>query len=164
MELATLRRLRSNWQATIPKRADARPKRVKELIALFLSACSTRFLVYDALRCLLKGHIMTIDWLALLIAGIFEIIWAVGLKYTEGFTKLLPSLITGSAIVLSCVLLGFAVRTIPIGTGYAVWTGIGASGTLLFGMLFLGESRDPIRIFCICTIIVCILLLKITHK
>lgn len=107
---------------------------------------------------------MTIDWIALFIAGIFEIIWAVGLKYTEGFTKLIPSLITGTAMVLSCVLLGFAVRTISIGTGYAVWTGIGASGTLLFGMLWLGESRDPLRILCVCTIIACIILLQAMEK
>lgn len=107
---------------------------------------------------------MTIDWIALFIAGIFEIIWAVGLKYTEGFTRLFPSLITGAAMVLSCVLLGFAVRTIPIGTGYAVWTGIGASGTLLFGMLLLGESRDLLRILCVCTIIACVIVLQVTEK
>jgi quaternary ammonium compound-resistance protein SugE len=104
------------------------------------------------------------DWLALFVAGIFEIAWAIGLKYTEGFTKFIPSVFTGSAMVISFILLSYALRTIPIGTGYAVWTGIGASGTLLFGMFFLGESRDPIRVGCILVIIACILILKITHK
>jgi quaternary ammonium compound-resistance protein SugE len=104
------------------------------------------------------------NWLALVIAGFFEIAWALGLKYTEGFTKLIPSIFTGSAMAASFILLSYALRTIPIGTGYAVWTGIGAAGTLVFGMLFLGESRDLIRIGCIAAIIVCIVILKITQK
>ncbi len=82
------------------------------------------------------------NWLALIIAGFFEIIWVVGLKFTEGFSKFVASLITGSAMVVSFALLSYALRTIPIGTGYAVWTGIGACGALLYGMFFLGESRD----------------------
>ena len=104
------------------------------------------------------------SWLALLIAGIFEVGWAVGLKYTEGFTKLVPSLWTGFAMVISLGLLGYALREIPIGTGYAVWTGIGACGTLLFGMFYLGESHDAIRVGCILGIIACIIILKITAK
>ena len=104
------------------------------------------------------------NWLALVIAGFFEIAWALGLKYTEGFTKLIPSIFTGSAMAASFILLSYALRTIPIGTGYAVWTGIGAAGTLVFGMLFLGESRDLIRIGCIAAIIACIVILKNTHK
>jgi quaternary ammonium compound-resistance protein SugE len=104
------------------------------------------------------------NWLALVIAGFFEIAWAVGLKYTQGFTKLVPSVFTGSAMVISFILLSYALRTIPIGTGYAVWTGIGACGTLIFGMLFLDESRDLVRISCILVIITCIIMLKITHK
>mgnify|MGYP000365486655 CR=1 FL=1 len=104
------------------------------------------------------------DWLALVIAGFFEIVWAIGLKYTQGFTKFVPSVITSSSMVASIVLLSYALRTIPVGTGYAVWTGIGACGTLLFGMFFLGESKDPLRVGCILGIIVCILLLKLTHK
>jgi quaternary ammonium compound-resistance protein SugE len=104
------------------------------------------------------------SWLALIVAGFFEIIWAVGLKYTDGFSKLLPSLLTGASMVLSFWLLSYALRAIPIGTGYAVWTGIGAAGTLLFGMFFLNESRDPIRIGCILAIIFCIVLLKMTQK
>lgn len=103
---------------------------------------------------------MKTDWLMLYAAGFFEIFWAVGLTYTEGFTKLVPSFFTILAMIVSGLLLSYAVRTIPIGTGYAVWTGIGASGTLLFGMAFLGESRDPIRILCVCTIIACIVILQ----
>ncbi|MBX7066071.1 MAG: multidrug efflux SMR transporter [Parachlamydiales bacterium] len=103
-------------------------------------------------------------WLALIVAGFFEIAWAVGLKYTQGFTKLNPSLLTGSAMAASFLLLSYSLRSIPLGTAYAVWTGIGACGTLLFGMLFLGESRDPIRIGCILLIIASIFVLKLTHK
>ncbi len=104
------------------------------------------------------------NWLALVIAGFFEIAWVIGLKYTQGFTKLVPSIFTGLAMAVSFILLSYAIRTISVGTGYAVWTGIGACGTLIFGMLFLGESRDPIRVGCILVIIACILVLKMTHK
>lgn len=83
-------------------------------------------------------------WTALIIAGIFEIVWAVGLKYTQGFTKLVPSVITALAMVVSFGLLSHALKEIPVSTGYAVWTGIGAVGALLFGIFVLGESRDPI--------------------
>lgn len=103
-------------------------------------------------------------WIALVIAGFFEIAWAIGLKYTEGFTKFLPSAFTVITMLISVLLLGYSARGIPIGTAYAVWTGIGASGTLLYGMLFLGESRDPIRVACILIIIAAITVLKITHK
>ena len=103
-------------------------------------------------------------WPALIIAGLFEICSAIGLKYTQGFTKLVPSIFTGISMVISFIFLSYALRTIPVGTGYAVWTGIGASGTLIFGMFFLNESRDPIRIACIVGIIICIFLLKVTHK
>jgi quaternary ammonium compound-resistance protein SugE len=104
------------------------------------------------------------NWIILVIAGFFEIIWAVGLKYTQGFTKLYPSLLTGGSMVASIVLLSYALKTIPVGTAYAVWTGIGACGTLVFGMLFLGESRDPIRIGCILVIVVSMFILKFTQK
>ena len=104
------------------------------------------------------------DWFALFIAGLFEIGWALGLKYTQGFTKLVPSLLTGSAMAVSFLLLSYSLKTIPVGTAYAVWTGIGAAGTLLFGMFFLHESKDPIRIGFILLIISCILILKITQK
>lgn len=104
------------------------------------------------------------DWLFLIVAGLLEIVWAVGLKYTDGFTKLVPSIITAMAMIVSFVFLSLALRTIPIGTGYAIWTGIGATGTLIFGMWFLGESKDLIRVVCVVVIISCIVLLKITHK
>lgn len=104
------------------------------------------------------------DWLALVIAGFFEIGWAVGLKYTQGFTRLFPSLYTAAAMVVSFALLSYSLKTIPMGTAYAVWTGIGAAGTLLIGMLFLGESKDIIRVGAILVIIACIIVLKMTHK
>lgn len=104
------------------------------------------------------------DWIALFIAGLFEIGWALGLKTTQGFTKLVPSLLTGTAMAISFLLLSYSLKTIPVGTAYAVWTGIGASGTLLFGMLFLHESKDPIRIACILLIIGSIIVLKIVNK
>lgn len=103
-------------------------------------------------------------WLALLAAGVFEVVWAVGLKYTQGFTKLAPSLYTGGAMAASFFLLSYSLKNIPLGTAYAVWTGIGACGTLLIGMFFLGESKDPIRVGCIAIIIACILVLKMTQK
>ncbi len=104
------------------------------------------------------------NWILLVVAGLFEIIWAVGLKYTQGFTKLYPSLLSGGSMVASMILLSYALKTIPIGTAYAVWTGIGACGTLLFGMLFLGESRDPIRVGCILVIVASMFILKLTQK
>jgi quaternary ammonium compound-resistance protein SugE len=104
------------------------------------------------------------NWLALVVAGFFEIVWAVGLKYAQGFTRPVPSIVTGFAMVVSFILLSYALRTIPVGTGYAIWTGIGACGTLVFGMLFLGESRDLIRVGCILVIIACMIILRFAGK
>jgi quaternary ammonium compound-resistance protein SugE len=104
------------------------------------------------------------DWLALVVAGIFEIIWAIQLKNTEGFTKLVPSIYTVSAMIVSFFFLSYALRTLPIGTSYAIWTAVGATGTILYGMYYLGESRDPIRIAALFAIIVSIVVLKMTHK
>ena len=92
-------------------------------------------------------------WTLLIVAGLLEIVWAVGLKYTLSFTRLLPSTITLIAMVLSIVLLARALRTIPVGTGYAVWTGIGAVGTALIGILVLGEPRDSGRLIALTAII-----------
>lgn len=92
-------------------------------------------------------------WIYLFIAGLLEIGWAIGLKYTDGFSRPLPSIATACAMVGSFTLLSMALKTIPVGTAYAVWTGIGAAGTALFGMLFLGESREVARIVCIVLII-----------
>jgi quaternary ammonium compound-resistance protein SugE len=100
------------------------------------------------------------DWLILLVAGLMEIGWAIGLKYTDGFTKLWPSVGTAVALVASMALLSFALRTIPVGTGYAVWTGVGAVGVAIIGMLVLGEPRNPLRIACILLIVLGIVGLK----
>jgi len=99
-------------------------------------------------------------WTNLIIAGLLEIGWAVGLKYTEGFSRLWPSVVTIGAMIASFALLAQALKTIPIGTGYAVWTGIGAAGTALVGMAFLGESREVLRIVCIVLIVAGVLGLR----
>jgi len=96
-----------------------------------------------------------------LIAGLLEIAWAIGLKYTEGFSKLWPSVATVSAMVASFGLLAAALKTIPVGTGYAVWTGIGAAGTAILGMVFLGESRELARILCLVLIVAGVVGLKV---
>jgi quaternary ammonium compound-resistance protein SugE len=100
-------------------------------------------------------------WLWLTLAGLLEIVWAVGLKYTDGFTRLVPSAITVAAMVASVYLLALAVRTIPIGTGYAVWTGIGAVGVAILGMVLFGEPKDALRIGSILLIVLGIAGLKL---
>ncbi len=92
-------------------------------------------------------------WVWLTTAGLLEIVWAVGLKYTDGFTKLLPSAVTLAAMVASVFLLALAVRTIPLGTGYAVWTGIGAVGVALIGIVLFDEPKDLVRIISILLIV-----------
>jgi quaternary ammonium compound-resistance protein SugE len=99
-------------------------------------------------------------WFYLLIAGLLEIGWAIGLKYTEGFSKLWPSVATVCAMIASFGLLAAALKTIPVGTAYAVWTGIGAVGTAIIGMAFLGESREVLRILCIVLIVAGVVGLK----
>lgn len=93
------------------------------------------------------------EWIYLLAAGALEILWAVTLKSTEGFTRLLPSVITGAAMLGSVFLLDLSLRSIPIGTAYAIWTGIGAAGTAIVGMIWLGEPRAAGRMVCIFLII-----------
>jgi quaternary ammonium compound-resistance protein SugE len=100
-------------------------------------------------------------WIILLIAGLFEIGWAVGLKYTDGFTRVGASVLTIAAMIASVVLLAIAVKSIPVGTAYALWTGIGVAGTAIIGMLLLGESTSAWRILCISLIIVGAVGLKI---
>ena len=104
-------------------------------------------------------------WVVLFIAGLFEIGWAIGLKYTQGFTRLWPSIGTIGAMAISFLLLSQALKTIPVGTGYAIWTGIGAVGTVVIGMAFLGEPRDVGRIVGILLIVTGIISLKLvsTH-
>jgi quaternary ammonium compound-resistance protein SugE len=99
-------------------------------------------------------------WVYLIIAGVFEMGWAVGLKYTQSFTKLVPSMFTIISMLISLYLLSLALRTLPIGTAYTIWTGIGAVGTVIFGMAYLGESRDLMRILFILLIVVGIVGLK----
>ena len=101
-------------------------------------------------------------WLILVVAGLFEIGWAVGLKYTEGFTRFWPSVGTVTAMVVSVGLLGLAMRTLPVGTAYAVWTGIGALGTVVLGMLLFGEPATVLRLVCVGLILAGIVGLKLT--
>jgi quaternary ammonium compound-resistance protein SugE len=101
-------------------------------------------------------------WIYLFVAGIFETAWAVGLKYSDGFTKAGPSLFTAVTMMISIYLLALALRTLPVGTGYAVWTGIGAVGTAVLGMVLFNESREPARILCIVLIVAGIIGLKLT--
>lgn len=86
------------------------------------------------------------DWIYLAIAGMFEIVWALGMKYTEGFTRLIPTTLTVAGMVASVYFLHIAERTIPVGTAYAVWTGIGVVGSVVGGMVLFGESRDIVRL------------------
>ena len=99
-------------------------------------------------------------WTLLLIAGVLEIGWAVGLKYTDGFTRLVPSVLVLIAMTASMICLAVAVRTIPVGTGYAVWTGIGAVGTALLGIVLFGEAASFPRLACIGLIVAGIVGLK----
>lgn len=101
-------------------------------------------------------------WLFLTLAGLLEIVWAVGIKYTDGFTRLLPSVVTVAAMGLSFWLLAKSIQTIPIGTAYAVWVGIGASGVAVAGMIFFKEPADMLRIGCIALILAGVIGLKMT--
>ncbi len=100
-------------------------------------------------------------WILLVVAGLLEIVWAVGLKYSEGWTKLWPSIITLIALVTSFILLAQAMRTLPVGTAYAVWTGIGAAGAALLGMLMLGEPASVARLVSLGLIVCGIVSLKL---
>ena len=101
-------------------------------------------------------------WIVLVIAGLFEVCWAIGLKYTDGFTRLWPSVATVSAMTVSVVLLGWAMRTLPVGTAYAVWTGIGAVGTVLLGLVLFDEPATMTRLGCVALIVAGIIGLKVT--
>ncbi len=100
-------------------------------------------------------------WLHLFIAGLLEIGWAVGLKYSDGFSRLMPSVLTVLAMIASFWFLALAMRHIPLGTAYAIWTGIGAIGTVILGMVLFGESRDILRVLCILLIVSGIVGLKL---
>ena len=104
------------------------------------------------------------SWIVLLIAGLLEVVWAIGLKYTHGFSRLTPSVITVTAMIVSIVLLSWAMRSLPVGTAYAVWTGIGAVGAAITGILLLGESASLARIASLALIVAGIIGLKLsTH-
>lgn len=100
-------------------------------------------------------------WIVLCVAGLFEIGWAIGLKYTEGFTRFWPSLGTGFSMIVSVILLGVAMKDIPVGTAYAVWTGIGATGTVILGIVLLGEPATALRLACLGLIVAGIVGLKV---
>jgi quaternary ammonium compound-resistance protein SugE len=100
-------------------------------------------------------------WIILFFAGLSEIGWAVGLKYTEGFTRLVPSALTISSMIVSILLLGLALKTLPLGTAYAIWTGIGTIGTALLGIALFGESASALRLACIALILAGIVGLKL---
>jgi quaternary ammonium compound-resistance protein SugE len=101
-------------------------------------------------------------WLSLFLAGLLEIVWAIGLKYADGFTKPLASAVTIAAMIASMWLLADAARTLPIGTAYAVWTGIGAVGAALLGVMLFGESANAVRLGCIALIVIGIAGLKLS--
>ena len=101
-------------------------------------------------------------WVYLFVAGVFEIVWATGLKYTEGFTQLWPSVGTVLAMGVSFWFLSLALKTIPMGTAYAVWTGIGVVGVAILGIVLFDESRDFVRLFCILVIVAGIVGLRLS--
>jgi quaternary ammonium compound-resistance protein SugE len=101
------------------------------------------------------------DWLYLIIAGGLEVAWAIGLKYTDGFTRPGPSILTGLAMVASFYFLAQALKTIPVGTGYAVWTGIGAFGTAILGIFLFAESATALRLIALALIVLGIVGLKV---
>ncbi|HMM64584.1 MAG: quaternary ammonium compound efflux SMR transporter SugE [Mesorhizobium sp.] len=100
-------------------------------------------------------------WVFLLVAGLFEIGWAIGLKYTEGFTRPVPTVLTVVSMIVSMGLLGLALKTLPVGTAYAIWTGIGTVGTALLGIWLLGEPATAVRLACIALIVSGIIGLKL---
>lgn len=101
------------------------------------------------------------SWLILLLAGLFEVVWAVGLKYTDGFSRPLPTALTVAAMLASVALLGLAMKSLPLGTAYAIWTGIGAIGTAIAGILLFGEALGTLRLFSILLIVTGLVGLKL---
>ena len=101
-------------------------------------------------------------WVLLLVAGLFEVGWAIGLKYTEGFTRVWPSVFTLAAMTASVVLLGMAMKSLPVGTSYAIWVGVGAVGTAILGIILFGESANAGRLISLALIVAGIVGLKLT--
>jgi quaternary ammonium compound-resistance protein SugE len=108
------------------------------------------------------SEVPVVAWVLLVVAGLLEVGWSVGMKYSEGFTRLVPSLLTGAGIVASMVLLSYAAKSLPIGTAYGVWVGIGAAGAAVLGMVVLGEPVTAARIFFVCLLLVAVVGLKAT--
>jgi quaternary ammonium compound-resistance protein SugE len=102
------------------------------------------------------------NWLILVVAGLFEVVWAIGLKYTEGFTRLWPSVITATAMLISVGLLGIAMKGLPVGTAYAVWVGVGAVGTALLGIVLFAEPANAGRLISLLLIVAGIIGLKLS--
>ena len=102
------------------------------------------------------------SWLILVVAGLFEIGWAMGLKYTEGFTRLWPTVATVLAMVISLGLLGIAMKSLPVGTAYAIWVGVGAVGTAVLGIILLGESANFLRLLSLLLIVIGLVGLKLS--
>lgn len=107
---------------------------------------------------------VTSSWIVLIIAGLFEVCWAIGLKYTDGFTKLLPSIFTLTTLAISMLLLAKASQALPIGTAYGVWVGVGALGAAILGIFLFNESASPARIFFIVLLLISIIGLKFTSS
>ncbi|MGW3912322.1 DMT family transporter [Streptomyces sp. NPDC005070] len=101
-------------------------------------------------------------WVLLIVAGLLEVGWSIGMKFTDGFTRPVPSILTGAGIVASMVLLSYAAKSLPIGTAYGVWVGIGAAGAAILGMALLGEPATAARIFFICLLLASVVGLKAT--
>lgn len=101
------------------------------------------------------------NWLILVVAGLFEVGWAIGLKYSDGFTRLWPSVATGLCMLISVLLLGIAMKTLPVGTAYAVWVGIGAVGTAILGIVLLGDTANAGRIVSLALIVAGVIGLKL---
>jgi quaternary ammonium compound-resistance protein SugE len=104
-----------------------------------------------------------VAWIYLLLAGVFEVVWVIALKLSEGFTRPGPSAVMVAALAASMLLLGLAVRTLPLGMSYAIWTGVGAAGAVIYGMMALGEPMTALRLFCVALILAGIAGLRLTH-
>ncbi|HEC74396.1 MAG TPA: quaternary ammonium compound efflux SMR transporter SugE [Methylophaga aminisulfidivorans] len=102
-------------------------------------------------------------WVYLLVAGVLEVVWATGLKYSDGLTRLWPTVIAVVTVTASLYLLGLAMKSLPMGTAYTIWTGIGAVGTVVLGIVVLGESASPVRLISIALIVLGAIGLKVSH-
>ena len=103
------------------------------------------------------------SWIILFVAGLFEVCWAVGLKYTDGFSRPLPTALTVGAMLISLVLLGLSMKELPLGTAYAIWTGVGAVGTVIAGVVLFGEAVTLIRLASVALIVCGLIGLKLSH-